>query len=387
MKYVLVLVCAVGLQAQTVESAWKLVAQGQREQAVTMLRQIVKTDARNPDAHLLLGSLLMEAGEREDSIAQLKEGVKLRPNSAEAHNALGEAYQTFGDSKSAQPEFEKAIALDGKFAQGQVNLGAVLVQAGDGDAAEQHLDAAIRLLGTDPESAYPRYLRAKVYSARHETEKAIADLERAVALRPEFPEAWSDLGEARKAKLDDEGALQAFRKAVELNPEDAVSLTRLGSKLLETGKAHDAVAPLQHAVRLDPNDPTALNALQLALRKDGQREQADEIKQRLANLLRNKDKADQNLVAAIELNNKGSELEKKQDIKGALEKYKAALELSPDHVGIRTNLAVALLKLGQWSEGLSQMREALHRDPGNTLLQKALEDALAQAKSHGIAVR
>jgi thioredoxin-like negative regulator of GroEL len=52
--------------------------------------------------------------------------------------------------------------------------------------------------------------------------------------------------------------------------------------------------------------------------------------------------------------------------------------LNPDHVGIRTNLAVALLKTGRWDEGLSEMREALRRDPGNTVLQKALEDALAQ---------
>jgi len=47
---------------------------------------------------------------------------------------------------------------------------------------------------------------------------------------------------------------------------------------------------------------------------------------------------------------------------------------------------VALLKLGQWDEGIAQLREALGRDPGNHQLQKALDDALAQAKAHGIAV-
>ena len=84
------------------------------------------------------------------------------------------------------------------------------------------------------------------------------------------------------------------------------------------------------------------------------------------------------------MNNRGAELEKAGDVRGALEKYRAALELLPDHVGIRVNLAVALLKLGNWEEGISQMREALRREPGNAKLQKALEDALAQAKAHGI---
>ena len=100
--------------------------------------------------------------------------------------------------------------------------------------------------------------------------------------------------------------------------------------------------------------------------------------------MRERDKADQNLVSAIELNNRGANLEKKGDIRGALEKYRTALELQPEHVGIRINLAVALLKVRKWEEGLSQMRQALQRDPGNTELQKALEDALAQARAQGI---
>ena len=56
----------------------------QRAQAVILLREIVAKDARNADARLLLGSLLMEAGERDESIIQLTEGVRLRPGSADA---------------------------------------------------------------------------------------------------------------------------------------------------------------------------------------------------------------------------------------------------------------------------------------------------------------
>ena len=141
---------------------------------------------------------------------------------------------------------------------------------------------------------------------------------------------------------------------------------------------------LDEAVRLDPKNQSALNALQRALRQDGQAERAEAAKKQLAELIRQRDEADQKLVAATEINNRGAELEKAGDVRGALEKYRAALALLPDHVGMRLNLAVALLKLGNWEEGVSQMREALRRDPGNALVQQALEDALAQAKAHGI---
>ena len=192
---------------------------------------------------------------------------------------------------------------------------------------------------------------------------------------------------ARKNLSDDDGALAAFRKAVELNPDDAVAETRLGSALLDRGEAHAAVPCLERAARLDPHDQSALNALQRALRQDGQVECADTVKKQLTELLRARDQADQNLVAATELNNRGAELEKNGDVRSALEKYRAAAKLRPQHVGIQINLAVALLKLGYWDEGIAQMRDALRRDPGNTELQKALEDALAQARSHGIVVR
>jgi protein O-GlcNAc transferase len=380
------LVCAgLGMaQRSAVEPAWRLVAEGKRTEAVVLLRGLVKTDPRNADARLLLGSLLMEAGERSESIAQLTEAVRLLPNSAEAHNALGEAYNTFGETKSALPEFRRAVALDRRHSQAHVNLAAVLLAQGDAQSAMPHLNQAIQLLGDKPDAAYPRFLRAQVYSEQREPAKAASDLERAVSLRPDFAEAWSDLGEARKNLSDDDGALAAFRRAVELSPGDAVAQTRLGSKLLDSGKAHEAIPHLDEAVRLDPENQSALNGLQRALRQDGQAEKADVVKKKLAELLLERDRDDQNQTAALELNNRGAALEKSGDVKGALEKYRAAAELQPGHVGIQINLAVALLKLGYWDEGISRMRAALKRDPGNTQLKKAIEDALAQARAHGV---
>jgi protein O-GlcNAc transferase len=369
------------------DAAWRLIAKGQREQAVALLRQTVKSDPRNADARLLLGSLWMEAGRETESLDQLSQAVQLRPKSADAHNALGEAYKTFRHPDAARPEFERAIAINPEFAQAQVNLAAIQLEAGEAAAALEHLDRAIKLFGKKPDAAYPHYLRAKIYSQRRDAAPAAAELEQAVALRPDFAEAWSDLGEARKALFDDAGTLAAFERAVELSPDDAVARTRLGSKLLESGRAHEAIPHLREAARLDPQNQSTLNALQLALRKDGQTEQANTVRQRLAELMRERDKADQNLVASIELNNRGAALEKEGDLRGALEKYRAALALSPEHIGIRVNLAVALLKLGLWEQGIAEMREALRREPGSPKLQEALDDAIAQARAHGILVR
>jgi len=380
MRFLTTLACAGLLLAQRppVEEAWDLLAKGERKQAIGVLNGIIKATPRDADARLVLGSVLMEDGERAESIAQLSEAVRLLPRSAQAHNALGEAFNNFGETKAARGAFEKAVGLDPKFAEASVNLGLVLVQAGEFSAAAGHLDRALSRLGTSPEAANPHYLRAKVYTEENEVEKAAAQLKEAVSLRPDFAEAWSDLGQARKTLLDDPGALAAFQRAVELSPGDAVAQYRLGAAYLHEAKTLEAIQHLQEALRLNPENQSTLYSLQLALRADGQLEQAAQVKKKLADLLRKRDKASEDALTAVQLNNQGADREKAGDLRGALEKYRAALDLYPEHVGIRVNVAAALLRLGQRTEGISELREALRRDPGNTAVKEALDLALKE---------
>lgn len=377
-RVTITLACASLLLAQRapVEQAWDLLAKGERKQAIRVLHEIIKANPRDADARLVLGSVLMEDGERAESIAQLSEAVRLLPRSAEAHNALGEAFNSFGDTKAARGPFEKAVALNPEFAQARQNLGLVLIQAGEFGAAAKHLDRALVRLGNSPDAAHPHYLRAKVYTEQNEVEKAAAQLQQAVSLRPDFAEAWSDLGQARKTLLDDAGTLAAFERAVELSPDDAVAQYRLGAEYLHAAKIREAIQHLNEAVRLDPGNQSALYSLQLALRADGQLEQASQVKEKLADLLRKRDKASEKALTAVQLNNQGADLEKTGDLLGALEKYRVALDLYPDHVGIRVNVAAALLRLGRRAEGISELREALRRDPGNTAVKEALDRAL-----------
>ena len=184
--------------------------------------------------------------------------------------------------------------------------------------------------------------------------------------------------------MDDAGALAAFERAVELSPDDAVAQYRLGAEYLHKAKIHEAIQHLQEALRLNPGNQSALYSLQLALREDGQLEQARQVKEKLAELLRKRDKASENALTAVQLHNQGAHLEKTGNLRGALEKYRAALDLYPEHVGIRVNVAAALLRLGQWDEGISELREALRRDPGNTAVKQALVHAMAQAPAQAV---
>lgn len=375
------MICAATLSGQQakLEQAWTLAANGQRGEAIQILRTLIASEPSNTDARLLLGSLLMEAGDKSASIEQLNTAVKQRPRSVEAQNALGEAYYKFGEVSAAESAFENAVAIKPDYGVAQLNLGQVLVVQGELDDAAKHLDRAIPLLRQPEDSANAHYLRAKIYSTQDQPHAAAIQLETVVRIRPDFAEAWSDLGQARKQLLDDAGALTAFEHAVSANPSDAVAQYRLGAEYLHHGKAQPAIDHLRQADRLNPSDQSTLNALQMALRQSGDIEAADRVKRQLAELLRERDRINQNKLLAVRINNDGAALEKSGDLPGALTKYRDAAKLDPSHIGIRTNYGVALLRLGQWAEGLNELYQALQLDPHNAQLRTTLKDALSQA--------
>jgi tetratricopeptide (TPR) repeat protein len=379
-RWLLLLLCGSVLLAQSeLNRAWDLAGSGHPAEAIQILRSLVTASPQNADARLLLGNLLMEAGDQEGSLNELNAAVKLRPRSSDAENSLGEAYRKFGNNGAARAAFEKAVALKPDSGIAQLNLGQSLLVAGESVNAANHLDRAIRLLGKTDDAADAHYLRAKIDMAQNKAHEAAAQLEQAVAIRPHFAEAWSDLGQARRTLLDDAGALLAWQRAVEANPEDAIAQYRLGAEYLRQGNPPQAVAHLEKSLQLNPTDQSTLNSLQIALRQNNQGEEANRIKQKLTELLREKDQQNQNHLAAVKLNNEGATLEKSGDLGGALARYSEALRLYPEHNGIRINHAVALLRLGRWSEGLDELHEASLRDPANAEIKAALNDALKQA--------
>jgi tetratricopeptide (TPR) repeat protein len=375
---VLIFAALLAGQRTSVEEAWQLLAQGKRDEAVRLLKDLVKTKPGDGESHLLLGSILAETGDQAGALVHLRNAARLRPKNAMAHNALGEALRAAGEP-GAREAFQRALQLNPEFAQAHENLGSTLLEENKLAQAGVHLDRAIRLLGRGASSAYARYLRAKVFSKQNDPAKAISELKLAVSLLPNFPEAWSDLGQAHKEAGDDAAALDALQRAVELNPEGSVAQMRLGSQYLQLDKVKQAIEHLEEAVRLDPKNQTALNGLQLALRADGQLERAAEVKQQLVQIFRQRDRSSEDALSAVRLNNQGAALEKSGDLRAALEKYSAALALDPTHTGIRVNYAVALLRLGRWKEGIAGLREAVQQEPRNEKYRKALEDALAQA--------
>ncbi len=365
--------------SEPLELAWQLAARGDRTGAEAVLQKLLLSDAKNTDAHLLYGNLLVEDGKKDAALTELNIAVAQRPGSAEAWNSLGEACRRFKKKPEALAAFHKAVAADQQYGVAQSNLAESLYEAGQKNAAKEHAARALALLGRSKDGADPAYLLGKLELDAANPLKAANYFTQAVQLMPEFAPAWSDLGQAKKLLLDDAGAIAAFAQAAKLDPADAVNQYRLGAEYLRQDKPQEALGPLEAAARANVDDQSTLNALATAYQRVGRLEEAAQTRRKLSEVIRRRDRESQDALSALRLNNQAAELEKAGKLSEALDLYKQAVALNGKHAGMRTNYAVVLLRLGRWREGLEQLHTAQELDPDNVQIQTALKDAISQA--------
>jgi tetratricopeptide (TPR) repeat protein len=63
----------------------------------------------------------------------------------------------------------------------------------------------------------------------------------------------------------------------------------------------------------------------------------------------------------------------------ALERYRAAVHISPGEVSFQRNLALVLCRLSRWEDAIPELRAVLRAVPGDPDATKALDVALERA--------
>jgi len=152
----------------------------------------------------------------------------------------------------------------------------------------------------------------------------------------------------------------------------------------QMGRFEETLKALDHlkvALLGDPSDAASLYSLDRALRKAGRLEEAKPIEQQLDELRAKSDHASTVALAASRLNDEGIALEKSGDLRAALAKYRAALDLDPIGTGFQLNYGLALCRLGRWEDATAELREVLRLDQNNQEATKALYIAIDQAKA------
>ncbi len=185
-------------------------------------------------------------------------------------------------------------------------------------------------------------------------EEALASYDRALAVKPDNPEALNNRGDALKNLGRLEEAVASYDEAVTLKPDYADAHYKRGNALMKLGRAQKALASYVKALEIEPRRFEALNNCGVALISLGRAQEA------LASYDR---------VLAIKPdfldahNNRGVLLMDLGRAQEALASYDRALAIKPDYIDALNNRGNALRDLGRPEEALAMCDQALAIKP------------------------
>jgi tetratricopeptide (TPR) repeat protein len=292
----------------------------------------------------------------------------LAPKSFEWHYLDGLVLQRLARHAEAADCFRLALAASPEYLPARVRLAEALLESGDLDASEHLFDALVRERAAEPTAQLGL---GRIAAARGRQDEAVAHLQRAVELFPEWGAAYYALALSYRAlekKEDAQRALERHRQfgarwpalddpvlaVVTALRDDAMANVRRGVKLAESGDLAGAIAAHEAALVQNPTLAEAhANLISLYGRA------------------RNWAKAEEHYRASVALGaNLGSVhydygvllgMQEKWDL--AAGAYRQAIAVNPLHAEAHNNLGQILERQRRLDEAAAEYRRAADSQP------------------------
>lgn len=307
---------------------------------------------------------------------------------------------------SPESLFSQALEkhLAGNLAEAEVIYNSILLQqprnfdvlACLGTIALQRLDAAegVRLLKAsleiDSSQAYIHNLLASGLKELQQYDEAVASCDQAIALTPDYADAYYNRGIALFCLNRLQEAIASFDRALALKPGFADAYYNCGIAQHKLGLLEEAIVSYDHAILFKPDYVEAFYNRGNVLLALGRHEQAIEsydgaitIKPEYAEALNNRgnalvalqrfDEAIASYDIAIQLNmnyaeaffNRGNALRHLNRLDQAITNYDCAIVFKPDYVDAYTNRGNVLLSMKRFAEAAASYEQAIALDAGH----------------------
>ena len=282
--------------------ALKLHDEGRLDEAERLYRQILETAPDHPVVLNLLGLVAQSKGLHEQAVSFFARAVEQNPQSAEYHFNLAWSEERRGKAAEAIKAYLRALQLQPGIKEARNALG-------------------------------------NLYAGLGQTERAREQYNQAALLDPAYAEPRANLAKA-------ENDIPALQKLAAQYPDDALIPYYISLLYRKEGKNEQALAAAERACALSADESALLLAGELCLDMKRQTEALGYFRRALGLNARS-------VTALINLANAEADAETAEQM------YKKALDISPDNVDARINLADLFYRQGRLHEALEEYRQAV----------------------------
>jgi tetratricopeptide (TPR) repeat protein len=226
---------------------------GDYASAATEYEKLLEFSPGVVDAHVLLGNLRLAQGDVDGAIGTYQQILRSRRDLPIVHFNLGVAWMKKDMADRAASEFAEAIRLNPNYAEAHINLAHLCLRRGDLDSAIRHCRIAVNIYPDFPEGLCVLSV-ALILNESGDALREAAELSRkAIALKPQLPEAHAILALANMIMGRDEEAEAEFERTLELRRDSLASHLGLAILYKRTGKEGQAAYHLSQVGRIDPD--------------------------------------------------------------------------------------------------------------------------------------
>lgn len=236
------------------------------QNALSCFAQAVQFAPNDAASQNNYGHVLLKLGAVQSALPHFAKAVELEPNLADTHYNYGLALMVAGDPQQAIHEYREAERLcdqgllkEALQAHLYCNLGYVLLTTSKVDEAEQYLQRALAIRPEYPQALYSMGLLKIAF--RNQREEGIALLKKSIECNPEYYEAYQKLVGIYLQRNQLEQAIKQMQGLIAKNPFHTRGLTDLGVLYTFADKPHQAIDAFQRAMKSDPREMEARIAL------------------------------------------------------------------------------------------------------------------------------
>lgn len=352
---------------------------------------------------------LRQEGRLDEARVQIQESLRRQPGQSDAWRVLGVIEEQRGDNTAALRAFQMALRLGKANAELSQRVTQLLVSSGKADEASRVNAQATR---AHRESARSLVSIGLAELQRDRLAPAEDAIRKAIALAPDWPEAWDALGTVLSRSSRAADAVNAYGRALELSPDNPQTLNNRAAAYLGLKRLDDALRDNQRAITLDPKSANAwrlYGTLQMQTRNFQEAVRGFEKTDQLAPLtpddlvslgesqgeIGNVALALKTLARAESQNpnlvrmhlSTAKVLGRKGDIEKAVDYLERALKVEPANHVAWSSKGYGLMKLGRLPEAVQALETAVSLDPSYSNSWTNLGEAQLRSRNLGRAIQ